>query len=642
MAARLTVTGHVDPNAVQRLAAAEHIIATPEGQLPPPRRLRLPLVLTGVSGALLLFTWVLKLPAPVYLVAAVLGGYATFGKGARALARGRFDMNGLMLVAVLGAVAIGEWSEAATVAFLYGVSEVLEAASMERARGAIRSLVQLAPRTARIRRRQAEMDCPVQDVQVGDILVVRPGERIAMDGEVTAGCSGVNQAAITGESVPAAKEPGLPVYAGTLNGEGALEVRVTRRVDDTTLARVIHLVEQAQGQRAPVQRFVEVFARSYTPAVLALAAILATVPPVFFGGEWKAWIYRALALVVSACPCALVISTPVAVVSAIGAGARHGVLIKGGAHLEAAGRIRAVALDKTGTLTAGEPVVTTIVPYGGQSESAVLALAAAVETRSEHPLARAVARAAARLEIPPATGFRAIPGRGATAVVAGQTVYAGSARLFTELGAPLPELPAGPGSVLLVGTATAVLGAIAVTDHLRPASAVALAELKELGVARVVMLTGDTAAAAATVAGQAGVDEVRAGLLPEDKVAAVSALRAEYGYVAMVGDGVNDAPALAAASLGIAMGGAGTDVALETADVALMADDLSKLPFLLRLGQSALAVIRQNIAFALGLKLLAVAAVFPGWLSLWLAIMADMGATILVTLNGIRLLRMRG
>lgn len=650
-----------------KAAEQEHLSAQPRGPAADltaalPRRFTLfgatrETLLLASSGALLAAAWLAGWLRPdrplaavsLYALTILVGGFPTARKGIRSLLRLEFDINTLMAVSVAGAALIGEWSEGAVVAFLFNLSEALESYSMERARGAIRALVQLAPRQARVRRGQVEAEVPVEQVQVGDRLLVRPGERIAMDGVVRQGSSSVNQAAITGESIPAEKEPGSQVFAGSLNGEGALEIEVTRRVDDTTLARIIHLVEEAQAQRAPAQRFVDLFARYYTPAVMALATLIMTVPPLLLGQPWRHWLYQGLALLVVSCPCALVVSTPVALVSAIANAARNGVLIKGGLHLEQAGRIQAVAFDKTGTLTRGRPVVTDVIKLEG-AMAEILCLAGAVEQHSEHPLARAIVAAARHecLSLPAAEGFRSITGKGASAVVGGTRYYVGSPRLLAEVGADtgpaaaaVERLQAAGKTVMLLGTADRVLGIFGVADQLRASSVAALRALAHAGVKQTVMLTGDNAGTAAAVAAQAGISDYRAGLLPEEKVAAIRELRERHGTVAMVGDGVNDAPALAAASLGIAMGGAGTDVALETADVALMADDLSKLPFLIRLSRATLKVIKQNIGLSLALKLAAVLAVFPGWLTLWLAILADMGATILVTLNGIRLLRMR-
>lgn len=611
-----------------------------------------------VSGSLLAAAWLAEvlirgtaLPAiALYALAAAVGGYPTARRGLRAFRRGRITFSGLMTVAVTGALLIGEWREAAVVAFLYNVAEALESYAQDRARGALRALLDLSPRVARVRRDGAEVAVPVAEVRRGETVLIRPGERIPVDGRVRRGFSAVNQAPITGESLPVDKEPGDEVYAGSLNGEGALEVEATRPGSDTTLTRVIHLVEEAQAARAPAQRLVDRFAGYYTPAVAALAAGVAVLPPLLLDQPWSRWLYEGLALLVASCPCALVISVPVALVSAIGSAARHGVLVKGGLHLETAARVRAVAFDKTGTLTAGQPRVTEVVPLAGDG-ACPLCLAGSVERQSEHPLARAVVAAAADHGCPPppdGAEFRALPGLGATALVDGRRYYVGNARLFADLGLPLDaaaphlaRLQEEGKTAMLVGTEREVLAVLGVADALRPESRPAVADLRRLGVAPAVLLTGDNPRAAAAVARQAGVDEFRAELLPEDKVAAVRELTAQHGPVAVVGDGVNDAPALAAAALGVAMGGAGNDVALETADVVLMGNDLNRLPFLVRLSRAAMSVIRQNVALSLGLKAAAVAAVAPGWLTLWLAILADMGATVLVTANAARLLRFR-
>ena len=631
---------------------------------------------TALSGVLVAAAYVTEqaahlgaagAPAAValYLLAVLTGGWRTARLGLANLLRLRFDMNTLMTVAVAGAIAIGEWQEAGVVAFLFGVSETLEAYSIEQARRSLRSLLELAPPTARVLRGGDELVLPVEQVQVGDRLRVRPGEKIPLDGVIVAGTSSIREAAITGEALPVDKGAGDSVYAGTLNGEGVLEIEATRRAHDTTLARVIELVERAQEERAPAQAFIDRFARRYTPAVLAAALLIATVPPLVLGGPWAAWIYRGLALLIVACPCALVVSTPVAIVTAIGNAARHGVLIKGGVHLENLGAIRALAVDKTGTLTQGEPRVTDIdlVPPRKAEEalaspeardprrtSALLGVLAGIEARSEHPLARAVASALAARGIEPSTvaEVRALPGRGISAKHGGRTYYVGNVRLFRELGVDLTAAEGVIARRQAEGKTTVLFGhdrelhaVIALADTPRPGVTRTLRDLERAGIGHIALLTGDNVAAARAVATDAGIADYRAELLPEDKVAAVRALRERYGSVAMVGDGVNDAPALAAATIGIAMGGAGSDTALETADVVLMADDLSKLPFAIDLGRRALAVIRQNVAFALLAKALALLLVFPGWLTLWLAILSDMGATLLVVANSLRLLRVR-
>lgn len=660
-AAKLTVYGQATIAELEAAGAFENIRVRPEQEQSPPKKTPFwraygTLVLAAVLAVGgFLFAWAAgeNSPASVLAFAAaiLIGGWELFAKGIKNLLRFQFDMNVLMTVAVFGAAAIGEWGEGAAVVVLFAVSEMLEDMSMEKARQSIRSLMDIAPKEALVRRGDAERTVPVEEVQVGDILIVKPGQKLAMDGVVIKGTSTVNQAAITGESVPVTKTVGDEVFAGTLNQEGLLEVEVTKRAEDTTLAKIIHLVEEAQAQRAPTQAFIDRFARYYTPAVMALALAVAVVPPLL-GGALSDWIYRALALLVVACPCALVISTPVAIVTAIGNAARHGVLIKGGIHLEEAGRVAAVAFDKTGTLTEGVPEVTDVAVFHGD-EAAALEVAAAMERGSEHPLAAAVVRYAARRGMSGAAAvdeFQTVVGRGVQARVDGRRYALGSPGWFAEQGLLKPGDPIWEQlhawqregkTVMLLGTEQRVLAAFAVADAVRPSSPSVVQELHRLGIAKTVMLTGDNRATAETVARQVGVTDVRAELLPQDKLAVIRELQDRYGKVAMVGDGVNDAPALAAATVGIAMGGAGTDTALETADIALMADDLRKLPYTIRLSRKALGVIRQNVAFALGLKLLALLLIVPGWLTLWMAVFADIGATLLVTLNSMRLLRVK-
>ncbi len=656
---KLCVVGTADLTAIRRLGSEEGYSIMPEkAGLDPAATIRQSdseLWRALGSGVALAAGFSLeKLTGPqgvylaLYLTAILLGGWGNFRKAARALPRGNFNMSVLMSIAVIGALAIGQYEEGASVAFLYAVSEMLEAWTMDKARRSIQGLMELAPGVARIRRGGEEINVHVREIVTGDVMIVRPGDQIAMDGIVLSGKSRVNQAAITGESLPLVKSLGDAVFAGTLNGPGAMEVTVTKLVQDTTLARIIQMVENAQAQRAPSQAFVEKFAAVYTPLVLVLAAVIVFFPTLLLGYEWAPWIYRGLALLVVACPCALVVSTPVAIVSAIATAARHGVLIKGGIHLEAAGTLQAIAFDKTGTLTRGEPVVTDIVAVGDWEEAELLSRAADLEARSEHPLAAAIVKAAELqgIQVTPADDFTAIVGRGGQATVGGELIYIGNSLLFSELGietlsvADTIERLRREGKIaVLVGTTEEIKGVIAVADTVRPDSAATLSALKNAGIQHTIMLTGDHPMAARAIAAQVGVDEFRAELLPEDKLAAIKELLVQYGQVAMVGDGINDAPALALSTVGIAMGGAGTDTALETADIVLMADDLSKLPFTIELSRQALKIIRQNIGFSICIKLVAVLAVFPGWLTLWLAILADMGATILVTLNSLRLLR---
>lgn len=666
MTGKLTIEGAVDLKAIKEIGKEEDYSITmeaaqPGGQPATPthqaqkadwelRRAILSGISLAVGYALEKFGGPAMAFIPLYIVAMVLGGWGNFRKAARALPRMNFNMSVLMSVAVLGALAIGQYEEGATVAFLFAISEMLEAWTMEKARRSIRDLMDIAPKVARVRRAGGEVEVPVEDINIGDIMIIRPGEKIAMDGVIVKGESAINQAAITGESLPVEKGPEAEVFAGTLNTHGSLEIRVTKLVQDTTIAKIIHMVEEAQGQRAPSQAFVEKFAAVYTPIVMALAVGIIFIPPLLLGYEWAPWIYRGLALLVVACPCALVVSTPVAIVSAISNAAKNGVLIKGGMYLEEMGSLSAIAFDKTGTLTKGEPVVTDVVPIGQKAHDSLLKMAASLEARSEHPLAVAIVKAAEErhLAYSPVEDFKAITGRGAQGTMDGQVVYIGNPRLFTELGISLDpvakeveRLQSEGKTAMIVGTKEQFLGIIAVADEVRETSAVAINKLKKYGIRHTIMLTGDNIATAKAMAAKVGVDEFKAELLPQDKVTAMKELLGQYGKVAMIGDGINDAPALALSTVGIAMGGAGTDTALETANIALMADDLTKLPFTIRLSRAALGIIRQNIGFSLIIKTIAVLAVFPGWLTLWLAILADMGATILVTLNSLRLLKVK-
>ena len=587
-----------------------------------------------------------------YLLAILAGIWTVAPKAWFALRRLRPDMNLLMTIAVLGSVAIGEWFEGATVAFLFAVSLALEAWSVGRARRAVAALLDLSPAMARLLRPDGrEEEVPAGQVEVGARFVVRPGERLPLDGRVAGGSSEINQAPITGESTPVPKRTGDEVFAGTINGDGALEVESTKRAEDTTLAHIIRMVEEAQSRKAPSEQWVERFARIYTPAVLVLAMAVLVVPPLAFGGDWGDWLYRALVLLVIACPCALVISTPVSIVAALTAAARHGVLVKGGLFIEAPARLRAVALDKTGTLTWGRPAVVEVIPLAGHDEPELLERVGSLEARSEHPLARAIlAYAKDRgIAIRPAEDFQILQGKGATGRLEGREYWLGSHRYLEERGQETPDIhqrledmsQAGRTAVV-VGTGDHVCGLIAVADEVRGESRGAIQALRKAGIETVVMLTGDNRGTAEAIGKETGIEEVRAELLPAEKVAAVDQLVARYGQVAMIGDGVNDAPAMARATLSVAMGAAGSDAAIETADVALMSDDLSKLPWLIRHSRRTLRVIRQNIGFSLAIKALFVVLTFTGQASLWAAIAADMGASLLVVFNGLRLLRLRG
>jgi Cd2+/Zn2+-exporting ATPase len=558
------------------------------------------------------------------------------------------DINVLMLIAAAGAIALGNWSEAASVVFLFAVAQALEALTLERARVAVRALLDLTPGEATVRDAAGERAVSVENVRPGAVIVVKPGEKIPLDGEVTAGLSAVNQAPVTGESLPVDKQPGETVFAGSINGRGALEIRVTKFRRDTTVARIVHLVEQAQAQRAPSQTFIEKFARIYTPVVIVLALCVAIVPPLLFGAAWTTWVYRALVLLVVSCPCALVISTPVSIVAALAGAARKGVLIKGGAHLERVGRVRCVAFDKTGTLTRGAPEVVDVIALNGLSRNEVVGLAAAVEQRSEHPIAQAILEYAnsAQIRVAPGVDVLALAGRGAEGRVDGAAVVLGNHRLFEErqlcspaVHAQLDALNARGRTPVLIARDGAAVGIIAVSDRPREAGRDTVDLLRRQGIESLVMLTGDSAGTARAIAAELGVDEFRAELMPEDKVAAIDELRRRFGAVAMVGDGINDAPALASADVGIVMGAAGSDAAIETADVALMADELLKIPYALRLGRATVRNIKVNLAISLVMKAAFVIAAVAGAATLWMAIVADTGASVIVIANALRLLR---
>lgn len=561
-------------------------------------------------------------------------------------------MNTLMTVAILGAAIIGKWGEGAMVVILFAISEALERYSMDKARQSIESLTDIAPKEALIRRGNEEMIVHVEDIRVGDIMIVKPGQKLAMDGVVVKGTSTLNQAAITGESVPVAKTIDDEVFAGTLNEEGLLEIKVTKRVEDTTLSKIIHLVEEAQAEKAPSQAFVDKFAKYYTPAIIVLALLIVIVPPLLFDGDWSKWIYQGLAVLVVGCPCALVVSTPVSIVTAIGNAAKNGVLIKGGIHLEEAGALKVIAFDKTGTLTKGVPAVTDVVTYNG-NENGLLTITAAIEKGSQHPLASAIMRKAEEngLNFNGVTveDFQSITGKGVKARVDNEMYYVGSPNLFEELHQTIEtsikdkitRMQTEGKTVMVLGTNKEILSLIAVADEIRASSKEVIQKLHQMGIEKTIMLTGDNLRTAEAIGKKVGVSDIKADLLPEDKLTFIKELLAKYQSVAMVGDGVNDAPALAASTVGVAMGGAGTDTALETADIALMSDDLSKLPYTIKLSRKALATIKQNITFSLAIKAVALLLVIPGWLTLWIAIFADMGATLIVTLNSLRLLKVK-
>lgn len=588
----------------------------------------------------------------LYILAIIIGGFDLFKEGFSDLIKLDFSMESLMTIAIIGGAFIGEWAEGSIVVILFAISEALERFSMDKARQSIRSLMDIAPKEALIRRNNVEQLVSVDKIDIDDIMIIKPGQKIAMDGLVINGHSSVNQAAITGESVPVEKQLDDEVFAGTLNEEGVLEVKVTKKVTDTTIAKIIHLVEEAQGERAPAQAFVDKFAKYYTPFIIIMALLIVVVPPLFFGGDWNKWLYQGLSILVVGCPCSLVISTPVSIVSAIGNAAKNGVLVKGGVYLEEIGHLRAIAFDKTGTLTKGKPVVTDFIATSSETDINYLSIISSLESLSQHPLASAILNEADKTNVDYKSiqieDFQSITGKGLTGIHQNIRYYIGSPKLFsasvieeTAVKVQYRQFQEQGKTAMYFGTDEQILGVIAVADEVRDSSAAVISELHKLSIEHTIMLTGDNTKTAESIGKQLGVTEIKGDLMPQEKLDSIKALRTTYNKVAMVGDGINDAPALAASTVGIAMGGAGTDTALETADVALMGDDLQKLPFIVRLSRQTLKVIKQNITFSLGIKLLALLLVIPGWLTLWIAIVADMGATLLVTLNGLRLMKVK-
>ncbi len=578
--------------------------------------------------------------------AIAFSGFSTYRKGLAALRRGQLNLTALMGVAVTGAFLIGQWPEAAMVMALYAIAELIEARSVDQARNAIKGLLALAPETAEIRQGDGSwQEMPADKVAIGALARVKPGARIPLDGRVTAGSSAVNQAPVTGESIPVDKATGDPVFAGTINETGTLEFEVTAAANNTTLARIIHAVEAAQGTRAPTQRFVDRFAAIYTPAIFAVAVAVAVGGPWLFAWSWTQALYKALVLLVIACPCALVIATPVTVVSGLAAAARRGILIKGGVYLEEARKLRAIALDKTGTITEGKPrLVATEVLSAAEPESRILSWAASLAGHSDHPVSKAIATS---LNLPEngLTDFTALPGRGIEARLDGHTLILGNHRLIEDRGLCSPEIEARLAvhenqgrTATLLATEGRVLAIFAVADTIKESSREAITDLHRLGVTSV-MLTGDNVATATSIARQAGIDDARGNLLPEEKLAAIEELQGRYGPTAMTGDGINDAPALARADIGVAMGAAGTDTAMEAADVVIMNDDLRRIPETIRLSRQTHAVLWQNIALALGIKVVFLGLAVFGNATMWMAVFADMGASLLVVANGLRMLR---
>jgi Cd2+/Zn2+-exporting ATPase len=614
-------------------------------------------ILTGTAGVFTLSGIIMSYSGmeessllPLFLIAILAGGWRIALKGWKSALLLSFDMNFLMTIAILGAMGIGKWTEAAMVVFLFSLAQLLETFSMRRSRKAIQSLLHLSPPAAVVLRDGNERKIPVGEIRIGESIIIRPGERIPLDGGVLSGSSSVDQSPITGESVPVEKGPGNPVFAGTINQNGVMQVRVTTLSQDTTLARIIHMVEKAQEQRAPSQRFVDRFSRIYTPAVLLLAVATVSIPTLIFSEPFSLWFYKALVLLVISCPCALVISTPVSIVSALTRAARDGILIKGGAYLEEFGRVKAIAFDKTGTLTMGVFRVTDIVRLNNRSEKDILSIAGALESKSEHPLARAIVRCAGDRNISfnadKVKDFRAVPGRGVSAVIGQTTLYLGNHAFAEENGfcsekleKVITRLETDGKSIVILGNSNEALGVIAIADAPRTSARETMIELRQQGIDHLAIVTGDNIRTATDIGKALGIEEVHAELLPQEKVDVVTSLMNRYGNVAMVGDGINDAPALASSSVGVAMGVIGTDTAIETADVTLMADDVSKLAVLRRLSCRTIRIIKQNITLSILIKGIFLALAFSGTATLWMAIAADEGASLVVIANGLRLLR---
>lgn len=578
-----------------------------------------------------------------YALTILIGGWTNFKKGFYSLKQNKLSMSVLMSVAIIGACIIGQYEEGATVAFLYAVSEMLEAWSTEKSRQSISTLMNIMPAKALVKTLNGVNEIRVEDIEIGDLIIVKPGDRVAMDGKIIKGESEIDEAPITGEYLPKEKKVDDEVFAGSINTYGTLEIKVTKLVQDSTIAKIIHLVENAQNQKAPMQKFIEKFAEIYTPTVMILAVLIAVIPPFLYGGELVGWIYKALALLVVACPCALVISTPIAIVSAISNAAKKGVLIKGGIHLEAMSEINVVAFDKTGTLTKGETVVNKIISLSDVTENNLLQIAASLENLSEHHLAKAIIDESERnnINLLSVENFIAIAGKGVRGNINGQQYLIGNIKMFDKknISPEIYELENEGYSVIIIGKNDEILGIITISDSIKDNAEDVVKKFGQNNI-EVVMLTGDNMAVAKMVAEKTGILNFQANLLPEDKMSIIKKLK-ENKKVAMIGDGINDAPALALADIGVAMGKNGTYVALETADVVLMKDDIEKLDFIIKLSKYTKIIIKQNITFALLIKLLAILSVFPGYLTLWLAILSDMGATLIVTLNSMRVLQKR-
>lgn len=607
-----------------------------------------------LSGVLLLVAYLFMffnqsiLADTLFVLAMVNCGLKPAKSAFYAIKSKSLDMNVLMVSAAIGAGIIGEWSEGALVVFLFAIGNFLQNKAVEKTRKSIKGLMNLTPDTALVKQGHKFIEKGISAVTLGDVLFFQAGERIPLDGIVTKGSSSINQAPITGESIPVIKNINDEVFAGTINQEGSLEIKVIRLTKDSTIARIIHMVEEAQDKKAPSEDFIDKFAKIYMPVVFILALLMMALPPLVFQADFSAWFYRGLELLVVACPCALIISTPVSIVSAIGNAAKNGVLIKGGNFLEKMGSLTAIAVDKTGTVTEGKPKVATVIAYK-ESNDEILQKIAALEVHTTHPIGIAIQQEAylQAIRLPEVTNFKNIPGKGITGEISNKTYFAGTIELFVDSifeptqSTKIDQLQETGHSIVLLGTDEEILGLVAIADSIRPSSKQALQKLKSMGIQQTIMLTGDNQGAAEKIAIEADLTTVEANLMPEEKVLVIERLQKQGETVAMVGDGINDAPALALADVGIAMGGAGTDTAIETADIVLMADNLEKLPFTIDLSRRTIRIVKQNIVFSLLIKLVALIFIFPGWLALWVAVLSDSGAAVLVTLNALRLTRNR-
>lgn len=616
-------------------------------------------VLLAISAVITLITLIaewthIELPETwakvLYGTAVIIGGIFPAKKGLSSLKHGRLTINTLLIVGAIGAIYLRLWEEAALLVVIFSLGEVLESYAVDKARGSIQALISIAPQEATVLRNGQELRVPIEQVNIDEIVLVKPGEKVSVDGVVVSGTSAIDQSSITGESIPVEKHVGDEVYASTLNGRGALEIKVTKLAEDSTLSKIVELVENAQMKKGAAQNFSERFGAIYTPFMFVLAIIMAVVPPVFFGQPFDAWLYRALVVLVVSCSCSLVLSVPIAIVAGVGNAAKNGVLVKGGIHMETAGKVQVVAFDKTGTLTTGKPTVTDVVGLGSISDEKLLKIAGTLEVRSEHPLADAILKLISEkgLELETIDEFMSITGRGAKGIIDGEQYYIGNPRLFKEIGVPveshikqIERLQDEGKTVILVGNSKQILGMIAVSDQPKENARKAISKLKELGLKKIVMLTGDNKVTGEAIGRRIGVDEVRAELLPEDKISAIKALQEGHSSVAMVGDGVNDAPALAQADVGVSMGVAGTDVALETADIALMADDLDQLVYMVKISRKTVSIIKQNIAFSLALVAFLVITALFGWMPLTTGLIINEASALVIIANGVRLLKIK-